>query len=219
MTRVVTLTGHVPAPNRPGTTSEHSFRDVYDLPDLDLDETRGLVVSSGCDRRFLASHRPLLSDWVRGGGRMLVNGHPVLRIVDGEPEFRKMEFHTPRDLWLTACDEHPIWRDIDRTELLFQTGVPGDHTFETLARIGVAGFYARGYLAGLPEHSTIITGIGPGRLPVDISYPLGLGEVIVHAGNDLTAFSMTDSVETRLGEQSRVYLAEAPEPQTTGDER
>ena len=67
----------------------------------------------------------------------------------------------------------------------------------------MGGFYARNYLAALPEGARVITGIGPGRLPVDVSYALGAGEVIVHAGNDLTSFVNQD--DSTAGFDQRIY--------------
>jgi hypothetical protein len=176
------------------TSSSHTgpqvlTRDVYDLDGLDLSGTRGIMVSGGCDQRFLRGRRALLDDFVSAGGRLLINGHPLEPFVSGLPAHRKLEFHTTRDLWLSETGSHPIWDGIDRRDLLLNTGVPGRHTFEELTRIGVAGFYAHAYLVDLPQDAVAITGIGQAALPVDVSYPLGNGEVIIHLGNDLMGFS------------------------------
>ena len=162
--------------------------DIYSLPDIDVADYRGLICTMGCDQVFLAAHRERITAWVRAGGKLLTSGHPMIQFVEGLPQTRKMEFHGLDDVWLSSCEPHPIWGGIDRKDVLFNTGVPGKHTFEELKEIGVAGFYARNYLAALPENSVVITGIGSGKLPVDISYRLGEGEVIVHAGNDLMSF-------------------------------
>lgn len=166
--------------------------DLYSFDDTDLGAYSGMIISGGCDQIFLERRRTAFSDWVRAGGRLLINGHPLRQFVDGLPSIRKMEFHGLRDVWLSAVDEHPVWDGIDRRDVLLRTGVPGDHTFEELTSIGVAGFYARNYLANLPEGASVITGIGPNKLPVDVAYSLGEGEVIVHAGNDLMSFDSTN---------------------------
>jgi hypothetical protein len=181
-------------------------RDVYDLDAVDLSAFTGLIVSAACDQRFLAARRGTLDTWVRHGGRLLVNGHPMLQFVTGLPELRRLHFHGIADLQLTATGEHPIWDGIDRQDLLLRTGVEGQHTFAELMEIGVAGFYSHAYLANLPVQTVTVTGIGAGQLPVDVSYPLGDGEVIVHAGNDLTGFAdprtstanLTDRIYTHL---------------------
>ncbi len=185
------------------TSDEAQPVDVYRFDSHDLSNVTGIIVSASCDQRHLATHRERISAWIRGGGRLLTNGLPMVRYVDGMPELRRLDFHGIDDLWLTTTGEHPIWEGIDRKDLLLRTGVPGDHTFETLMQIGVAGFYAHAYLADLPKNATVITGIGPGRLPVDVSYPLGSGEVVVHAGNDLTGF--TDAQRSTAGLADAVY--------------
>lgn len=191
---------------RPGDAVTHDGRvraiDVYGVDAVDLEAFTGVLVDGGCDQLFLASRSERLSAWVRGGGRVVANGHPVLRWLEGMPAHRKLDFHSPADLWLTAVGEHPIWAGVDRRELLFRTGVAGDHTFERLQEIGVAGFYAHAYLVDLPEGAVTITGIGQGRLPVDVSYPLGEGEVVIHIGNDMSGFA-TPGVTT-AGMDARV---------------
>ena len=187
-------------------TTHTAVRDVYDLDGIDLDAYAGIMVSGACDQRFLAARTDRLSAWVRAGGRILVNGHPLERFGENMPETRKHAFHTTRDLWLTETGSHPIWDGVDRRDTLFNTGVPGTHSFEDLQRIGVAGFYAHAYFVDLPEGAVVITGIGPGRLPVDVAYPLGTGEVILHLGNDLTAFSRPGTSAADLGERTLTYL-------------
>lgn len=162
--------------------------DIYDLPNVDLSRYSGLICTMGCDQVFLNKHRDRITGWVRDGGTLLTSGHPMLPFVNGLPSTRKMQFHGLEDVWLTACKPHPIWNGIERTDVLFNTGVPGRHTLDELKKIGVAGFYARNYLAELPAGAIVITGLGPTCLPVDVSYRLGAGEVIVHAGNDLLGF-------------------------------
>lgn len=195
---------------RAGETRLHDGRihviDVYDLDATDLEGYTGVLVDGGCDQRFLASRSERLSAWVRTGGRVVANGHPVLRWLEGLPAHRKLDFHTLGDLWLCELGEHPIWAGIDRRDLLLRTGVPGDHSFDELQRIGVAGFYAHAYLVDLPQGAVPITGIGPGRLPVDVSYPLGDGEVVLHVGNDLSGFATRGTSTAGLWERMLEYL-------------
>ncbi|HZK32562.1 MAG TPA: hypothetical protein VFC72_06600 [Corynebacterium sp.] len=195
---------------RPGMalSSDHRVRtvDVYDLAALRLADYSGLLVDSSCDQRFLAERGASLAEWVRSGGRIVANGHPVKRWLAGMPAHRTLEFHTPADLWLHPLAEHQIWTGVDRRDLLFRTGVPGTHSFARLQEIGVAGFYAHAYLAELPEQATVITGIGPGRLPVDVAWPLGEGEVVLHIGNDLSGFATPGTTTEHLAEQVLTYL-------------
>lgn len=194
-------------------TPRLAVRDVYDLDGIDLDAFAGIAVSGACDQRFLAARADRLSAWVRAGGRILVNGHPLERFLEGMPKYRKLDFHTVRDLWLTEMGSHPIWDGVDRRDVLFNTGVPGSHSFEDLERVGVAGFYAHAYLVDLPEDAVVITGIGQGRLPVDVSYPLGAGEVTMHLGNDIMSFNRSGTSAADIGERTLAYLAGARELQ------
>lgn len=152
---------------RPATAAEDTpriaMRDVYDLDRLDLDAFTGIVLARDVDQRFLARHRDRLTAWVRSGGRLLVSGHPQTVFVDRLPLPRQMEFRTEDDLRLSALEPHPIWEGADRAS----------------TSCGCS------YLVDLPSQAHVITGIGLGRLPVDVSYPLGAGEVIVHGGGDL----------------------------------
>lgn len=195
---------------RPGHAVTHNGRvhaiDVHDLDEADLDRFTGVLVDGGCDQRYLASRGRRLSAWVRAGGRVVANGHPVVRWIDGLPAHRTLDFHTLSDLWLSAMGEHPIWAGIDRKDLLLRTGVPGEHSFEDLQEVGVAGFYAHAYLVDLPDGAVTVTGIGPGRLPVDIAYPLGDGEIVLHIGNDLSGFATPGTTTAGLEQRVLEYL-------------
>lgn len=164
--------------------------EVYDLPSVDLSAYKGMVVASSCDQRFLQTQQEKLGAWVKAGGKMLVNGHPVLPFLPCMPKHRQLIFHGVDDLWLSAVGEHPIWEGVDREEFILRTGVPGEHSLEDLVEnCGVAGFYARSYLVDLPKIHTVITGIGANALPCDVSFPCGDGEVIMHCGIDLENFN------------------------------
>jgi hypothetical protein len=180
--------------------------DLYELEAADLAQFSGVMLGISADQRYLASHRATLENWVRSGGKLLVNGHPVVPFIAGLPQWRKLHFHGVDDIWLTALESHPVWEGIDRRDILLRTGVPGNHTFDDLLRIGVGGFYARSYMVGLPPEARSITGIGPGKLPVDVSYRLGAGEVIVHAGNDLLGFDTPGTSAAGWSDRVLSYL-------------
>ncbi|MER7316456.1 MULTISPECIES: hypothetical protein [Streptomyces] len=163
--------------------------DLYDL-DRALDEgVRGLMFSLNCDQVHLERRRAALEDFVRCGGRVLVNGHVHLPFLPGLAPWRAIDHHGPEDLRITPVTAHHIWEGVDFHELLFRTGVPGTPVGDELARVGVAGFYGRGYHAHVPAGGTVLNGIGPHLLPLDIVFPLGEGAVLAHAGNDLLGFS------------------------------
>ncbi|OKI89111.1 hypothetical protein AMK10_31745 [Streptomyces sp. CB02058] len=162
--------------------------DLYDLESALADGVRGLMFSLGCDQVFLERRRAPLEQFVRGGGRVVVNGHVLRPFLPGLAPWRAVDHHGPADLRIVPVNPHPVWEDVDHDELLFRTGVPGTPVGEELARVGVAGFYGRGYHAFVPDGGTVINAIGPYRLPVDVLYPLGEGAVLSHAGNDLHSF-------------------------------
>lgn len=162
--------------------------DIYDFAGLDLGGVSGILVTGMCDQVYLSRHQDKLEGFVRGGGRVLINGHISQPFLPGLPKWRKLVYSRPEDLVIEPAAPHPVWAGIDTKDLLFRTGVPGDHSHETLAEIGVAGFYGRGYAVRLPEAAIVINTIGPLKAPIDYAFPLGDGEVVVHAGLDLAAF-------------------------------
>ncbi|MEV6161380.1 hypothetical protein AB0L71_05555 [Streptomyces sp. NPDC052052] len=185
--------------------------DSVDLYDLDEEllfggEVKGLMFSLNCDQIFLERRSALLERFVRGGGRVLVNGHVVRSFLPGLAPWRALDFHGPADLRISPVTAHPVWEGVDFHELLFRTGVPGTPVGEELARVGVAGFYGRGYHSHVPEGGTVINGVGPHALPIDIVYPLGAGAVMAHAGNDLIGFSDPDRTTRTLGPRLLAWL-------------
>ena len=177
--------------------------DAYDLNDdaarARILSANGLIISGGVDHLLLGKHRDALSGFVRGGGRVLVNGQVVQPFIDGLAPWRKLEFRGAQDVRPHPVSPHPVWAGIDYRDLHYRTGVPGTHSYERLEEIGVAGFYGRGYHLDLPDGARTVTGIGQYRLPLDYSYRLGTGEVLVHGGNDLESFSDDKYSTRRLG--------------------
>ncbi|MBP3037587.1 hypothetical protein J2M53_15180 [Arthrobacter sp. zg-ZUI100] len=167
--------------------------DAYELDDAAARErilaAEGLIIGGGADHLLLARHRAALTGFVRAGGRVLVNGQVVKPFIDGLAPWRKLEFRGPQDVRPHPVEAHPVWEGVDYADLHYRTGVPGTHSYERLEEIGVAGFYGRGYHLDLPEGARTITGIGQYRLPLDYSYRLGDGEILVHGGNDLESFA------------------------------
>lgn len=181
--------------------------DVYSFADLDLSEVSGLIISGMCDQIHLSRHREKLETWVRAGGRLLINGHVVEPFLEGLPKWRKLAFSRPADLVIETAAPHPLWEGIDPADLLYRTGVPGSHSRERMAEIGVAGFYGRGYSVRLPETALVINTLGPLRAPIDYAFPLGEGEVVVHAGLDLEAFPATPGTTLgRFAENAHTWL-------------
>lgn len=169
--------------------------DIYDFGGLDLAGVSGIVITGMCDQVYLNRQREKLEKFVRGGGRLLINGHVSIPFLPGLPKWRKLAYSRPEDLVIESAAPHPLWHGIDPADLLFRTGSTGPHTREMLREIGVAGFYGRGYSVRLPEGSTVINTIGSLSAPIDYAFPLGDGEVVVHAGLDLAAFPRSQGSE------------------------
>lgn len=184
--------------------------DAYDLND-DAARARilsadGLVIGGGTDHLLLCRHREALSNYVRSGGRVLVNGQVVKPFIDGLAVWRKLEFRGAEDVQPHTVTAHPVWNGVDDRDLHYRTGVPGTHSYEKLRDIGVAGFYGRGYHLDLPGGAAVVTGIGQYSLPLDYSYRLGDGEVLVHGGNDLESFSDDKYSTGRIGPNLVAWL-------------
>ncbi|MFD4441961.1 hypothetical protein ACFWPK_19520 [Nocardia sp. NPDC058519] len=194
----------------PGAVESDGWRhiDLYDLPQADLTEVTGIYLAADVDQEFLAEIRELLGRFVFEGGRMVVNGHVQRVFLDGLTRWRKLEFRKPADLALTRVSEHPVWAGIDPQALLYNTGTPGRLTFEEISRIGVAGFYGRGYYLDLPDDAQIVHTIGPTAGPIDYAYRLGAGHVLVHGGNDLLQFAGADRGTSFLTGQLLSWLGQ-----------
>jgi hypothetical protein len=179
------------------------FRDIdlYELPAVCTAEVTGIHLADDVDQEYLLEQRALLDSFVTRGGRIVINGHVQRIFLAGLTTWRTLDFRNPRDLTLTRVTEHPVWAGIDPKSLLYNTGRPGPVPFEELQRIGVAGFYGRGWYADLPEGARVVHTIGPTRAPIDYDYPLGAGRVLVHGGNDLLQFAGAARGTARLRTQ------------------
>ncbi|MBC7302501.1 MAG: hypothetical protein H5T78_16355 [Nocardia sp.] len=176
--------------------------DVYALPAVCDDSVTGVYLTGDVDQEYMLEQRPFLDSFVTGGGRVVVNGHVQRIFLDGLSRWRKLDFRNPRDLALTRVNEHPVWAGTDPKSFLYNTGTPGPVPFEELARIGVAGFYGRGWYADLPDDARLVHTLGTINAPIDYDYSLGAGRVLVHGGNDLLQFATaargTQRLRTRL---------------------
>lgn len=149
----------------------------------------GLLIASSADHVQLAKYSDELTAFVQYGGRVLVNGQVGLPFIKGLAHWSKLNYRTVGELKPHFVTEHPLWHGVDYQDLHYRTGRPDVHDHKALTAIGVAGFYGRGYHVDLPMHADVITGIGPLRLPLDYSFKIGKGEVVVHAGRDLDKYA------------------------------
>ncbi|APE35441.1 hypothetical protein BOX37_17470 [Nocardia mangyaensis] len=180
--------------------------DVYDLPTACDSTVTGLYLTGDVDQEYLLDQRPSLDSFVTGGGRIVINGHVQRKFLAGLTTWRTLDFRNPRDLTLTRVTEHPVWAGTDPKSFLYSTGAPGPVPFEELERIGVAGFYGRGWYADLPEGARVVHTLGTTHAPIDYDYPLGAGRVLVHGGNDLLQFASAARGTERLRGQLLRWL-------------
>lgn len=196
--------------------SKNTWRDsitAVDVYDLDDDAARqrifgasGLIISGMADHLILARYRTELTAFVRDGGRVLVNGQVIVEFIEGLARWSRLEYRNSADVRPHGLASHPVFDGIDYQDLHYRTGVPGVHDYTELERIGVAGFYGRGYHTNLPESASVVTGIGPLSLPLDYSFPLGAGEVLVHGGLDLDGFCDEHYSSVNLGPNLVAWL-------------
>lgn len=176
--------------------------DIYDLTRLDLSDVGGIAFTGDVDQLFLVEQQPLLDEFVGSGGRVLVNGHVQRPFITGLTKWRRLSYNGAEHLRLHRVNDHPVWAGTEPDQFLYNTGgAPRPTDPDQLARVGVAGFYGRGYYLDLPEGATVIHTIGAANAPIDYEFCLGRGRVLVHGGNDLAQFMSADRGTAHMHDQ------------------
>lgn len=158
-----------------------------DLRSDDLNSACGLIATAYLDQIDFEARGSAIAVFLKTGGRIVFNGHIVRPFVENMRPFVPLATQRRSDLAIERLASHPIFADIP-VEV---------HA----AQKGVAGFYGRGHnppLAG----ATLLTGIGPDRLPVDWEWllPDG-GGLFVHSGNDIWAVADDAGVNALVAER------------------
>ncbi len=164
-----------------------------------LAQARGLITTMHLDQIGLMGFAADLAAFLDRGGRWFFNGHMLREFVPGLGVYQPIPQAGREDLRLTPLAQHAVFAGIDRARLG--------------ARKGVAGFYGRG-ANPLPVGATAVTGVGPGRLPLDWDWarPEG-GRLFSHAGNDLPGACEARADSQRLADNVIAWtLAEEPAP-------
>jgi hypothetical protein len=158
-----------------------------DLQPSDLDAANGLIVTIYLDQIDFAVRKDDISAFLAKGGRVVFNGHVMRPFIDGMLPFVPLASQRRSDLRLERLAPHPVF-----------TGIPAEaHQTQK----GVAGFYGRGHNPPLPG-ATLLTGIGPDRLPVDWEWLApGGGGLFVHAGNDIWGTADDPGVDALIAER------------------
>ncbi|MEK8142147.1 ABC transporter ATP-binding protein [Streptomyces sp. M10(2022)] len=170
--RYVTMGTYPPVEISPGRSV--ATVDLYGLDATALAGVKGLMLSLGCDQIFLERCRGLLEDFVRAGGRVVVNGHVRRPFLPGLAPWRAIDHHGPDDLRVVPVSQHRVWKGVDYDELLYRTGVPG-----TPAEPNWHG-WGRGFLRPrLPRLRTRERDRGqcdrPAQAPLDVILPWATG--------------------------------------------
>ena len=153
-------------------------RDLYALPEVQLEQFSSLLISMHSDQRFLAVQGDQIAAFVRNGGAVVANGHFAYPFLPGMTGFHTVEDCRLQDLTVVRVVDHPIWAGVSERDLTF--------------RRGVAGFYARVW-HDAPAGASVIHALGHGERPIDILYSIGRGRILFHGGNDLWQFRGADT--------------------------
>ncbi len=152
-------------------------RDIYSLPDIDLNNFSALFLSMHSDQRFLAARASQIEDYLTHGGVVVASGHYAYPFLPRMTGFHTIENYKLNDITILRLVEHPIWLGIHERDL-------------TLRR-GVAGFYGRVWHEA-PQDALVVHALGQPNRPLDFIYPVGKGRVLFHGGNDLWSFGGAD---------------------------
>jgi hypothetical protein len=111
----------------------------------------------------------------------------VRPFIDGMQPFVPLASQRRSDLALERLAPHPVFAGVAAEAHQTQKGV--------------AGFYGRGHNPPLPG-ATLLTGIGPGRLPVDWEWLNACGGgLFVHSGNDIWGTADDADVDALIAER------------------
>ena len=161
--------------------------DAYDFADADLSGVSGILISMAVDQQFLGTQTGKFEEFIHRGGRVAVMGHPVVKFLPKQGDFRKLDYAAPTELYLSPGDPHPVWAGVD--------------FLDVSARRGITGFYARGYTLNHPAGAIIASRIGPERLPADYVYAHGRGRVLIHPGIEVGVFAGDGNTAARIHPQ------------------
>ena len=169
--------------------------DIYDLPQLDLGQFDGLIVSSACDQEFLLVHKEKIRAFLDAGKVLSFSGHLFRPWLPGAGMFQPKTITSYKDYVVRLVADHPVFEGVRAEDLTF--------------RKGVAGFFARGHHE--PPAGAEIIAMLPGDEPiVYVDRVSTRGTILVHSGNDLLASVDRDSTAGRIaGQLLRWMLAEA----------
>jgi hypothetical protein len=165
--------------------------DCYDLPRLDLERYRGLVVEGMIDQEFLYCHRGLIGAYLAHGGTIVFGGHLLRRWLPSVGLFVPKQVMSFRDYEVRIVSDHPIFDGVDAHDLTY--------------RRGVAGFFARGHNPPSPE-AVVLAELAGGEPVVYLDERTTAGRILVHSGYGLLGYSLGETTAARVAPQLLAWI-------------
>ncbi|MEM6635787.1 MAG: hypothetical protein AAF667_07850 [Pseudomonadota bacterium] len=153
--------------------------DQYEFERSDLDGVDGLLLSQHLDETHLGELRVTLAAFLDDGGTVSLNGPISKPFLDPPGAYHGLPTQAARD-WLIEMDTlHPITRGVRAEDLSM--------------RMGVIGFWARGYFEA-PSNAVVLTRFAVSGKPADwVWRSPGGGALLVHPGNDIWGYAGDDT--------------------------
>lgn len=146
----------------------------YEAERFDWSEYQIVMVSMFSDQIHLSEMSDKISDYLDGGGTLIINGHIAYPFLPELSRYEPMPKRGLDELKIHKEAEHPLFEGVGTQRLTF--------------RKGVSGFYGRGTNPP-PSGAQILHSVGPDHVAVDWLYerPNG-GRIFVHSGVELWMF-------------------------------
>lgn len=167
--------------------------DIYELPRLDLERFRGLLIPGSIDQEWLYLHRKLVEDFLSEGRVVVFSGHLFRHWLPGASPFVPKQISSFRDYTVRISKPHPIFAGVR----------PEDLTF----RKGVAGFFARGHHPSPPGAEVLLV-LADGEPITYLDRSSSGGIILVHSGNDLWGYAGDESSAGRIAPQLLAWIHE-----------
>ncbi|MDR2679076.1 MAG: hypothetical protein LBB51_06525 [Zoogloeaceae bacterium] len=160
---------------------------LRELTEADFSRYKAILVPAHVDQRGLARFHDAIGDFLDAGGLLVFNGHLTYPVIPGLAPFVPAPGGGRDDLIVERVGEHPVFADVDVTDLSF--------------RRGVAGFYGRGENP-LPEGAIALHRLQKSGAILDWYWerPQG-GRILMHSGNPLWMYVGDDCSAARIAPQ------------------
>lgn len=146
----------------------------YESEQLDWRQYQIVMVSMLADQIHLSEISDKISNYLDGGGTLIINGHIAHPFLPELTRYEPMQKRGLNELKIHKEVQHPLFDGVGTQRLT--------------SRKGVSGFYGRGTNPP-PKGAQIIHSVGPDHVAVDWLYerPNG-GRIFMHSGVELWMF-------------------------------